>query len=103
MRDLRRTRPEVLPDGFIYRAAVVTHDEERALIEAIAMLPLRSVEFRGFTAKRKAVHFGVGYDFDEREVTEAPRMPDFLLPLRLKAAAIADLAPESFTEALVME
>ena len=30
-------------------------------------------------------------------------MPDFLLPVREKAAALAGEAPQSFTEALVME
>jgi alkylated DNA repair dioxygenase AlkB len=93
----------VLPDGFIYQANLLDEDEERHLIEHIAGLPFAPVEFRGFTAKRRAIHFGVGYDFADRAITPAPRMPDYLLPVRDRAAAIAAESPESFTEALLME
>ena len=93
----------VLPSGFIYQPNLLDESEERILLEHIASLPLSPVEFRGFTAKRRAIHFGVGYDFAERATTPAPRMPDFLLPVRGKAAAFAGEAPQSFTEALVME
>jgi beta-lactamase class A len=93
----------VLPDGFIYRPDVLTKDEERGLLEQIRALPFAPVEFRGFVAKRRAIHFGVGYDFDDRSLTTAPGMPDFLRPIRERAAAIASEPEESFTEALVME
>ena len=90
-------------EGFLYRPDVLTHDEERALIAAIAALPLAPVAFRGFTAKRRAIHFGAGYNFDQREVTAAPALPEFLLPVREKAAAVAGAAADTFTEGLVME
>jgi hypothetical protein len=61
-----------LPPGFIYRADVLTHDEERELLAEIGALSLAPVEFRGFTAKRRAIHFGAGYDFDKRALTDAP-------------------------------
>ncbi len=93
----------VLPNGFIYQADLLSEDDERVLLEHIAALPMAPVEFRGFTAKRRAMHFGVGYDFDDRAITPAPRLPDYLLPVRERAAAIVAEPPESFTEALVME
>jgi DNA oxidative demethylase len=93
----------VLPIGFIYQPHLLDVDEERVLLEHIASLPFSPVEFRGFTAKRRAIHFGVGYDFAERAVTPAPGMPDFLLPVREKAAGLAGEVPATFTEALVME
>jgi hypothetical protein len=96
-------RSTLLPNGFIYHPDLLTQDEERILLEQISALELAPVEFRGFIAKRRAIHFGVGYDFDDRAVTPAPSMPHFLIPVREKAAAIATLPPESFTEALVME
>ena len=43
------------------------------------------------------------HDFDERELPAAPGIPEFLLPVRERAAAIAGAAAESFTEALIME
>lgn len=87
----------------MYRPDILTGDEERALLETIAGLPFAPVAFRGFTAKRRAIHFGVGYDFDDRELSEAPHIPEFLLPVRDKAATIAGVAAESFTEGLIME
>lgn len=93
----------VLPAGFIYHPGLLEPDEERAFLLQIAALPFAPVEFRGFTAKRRAIHFGVGYDFADRAVTPAPPMPDYLIPIRQRAAAVADEAPDSFTEALVME
>jgi alkylated DNA repair dioxygenase AlkB len=93
----------VLPNGFTYQPDLLDQHEERVLLEQIAALPFAAVEFRGFTAKRRAIHFGVGYDFDDRAITTAPRMPDYLVPIRERAAAVADEPPESFTEALVME
>ena len=93
----------VLPVGFIYQPDLLTEEEETLLVRHIRSLPFAPVEFRGFVAKRRAVHFGVGYDFDDRDVTPAPRIPDFLLPLRQRAAAMAHEPADAFTEALVME
>jgi DNA oxidative demethylase len=93
----------VLPAGFIYHPDLIGPDEERALLQEIAALPFAQVEFRGFTAKRRAIHFGVGYDFADRAVTPAPAMPDYLIPVRQRAAAIAGEPDGSFTEALIME
>ena len=90
-------------EGLVYRPDVLTEAEERTLIEAFATLPLAPVAFRGFVAKRRAIHFGVGYDFDDRALTDAPGLPGFLLPVREKAAAIIGAAPEAFTEGLIME
>ena len=93
----------MLPNGFIYQPDLLDIEEERLLLEHIASLPFEPVEFRGFTAKRRAIHFGVGYDFADRAITPAPRIPEYLLPVRARAAAVAAEPPESFTEGLVME
>jgi alkylated DNA repair dioxygenase AlkB len=92
-----------LPAGFIYRPDLLTVDEERALLDRIAVLPFAPVEFRGFVAKRRAIHYGVGYNFDDRELAEAPGIPEFLLTVRDKAAGVASADPDVFTEALIME
>jgi alkylated DNA repair dioxygenase AlkB len=49
------------------------------------------------------VSFGWHYDFASSRVRPASDMPDFLLPLRDKAAALADIAPEALEHALVTE
>jgi beta-lactamase class A/alkylated DNA repair dioxygenase AlkB len=97
------TSSDVLPNGFIYTPDLLTGDEERALLAELASLPFEPVEFRGYTAKRRAIHYGVGYDFADRAVTPAPPMPDFLSTIRARAAATASESPDTFTEALVME
>ncbi len=95
--------PRALPSGFAYFADVITPAEERALIERIATLPFTAVVMRGFTARRRTVHFGVVYGFDSRRGAPGPDIPDFLLPLRARVAGLAELDPAAFTEALVTE
>jgi alkylated DNA repair dioxygenase AlkB len=91
------------PPGFIYQPDVFTLEEEEDALREIASLDLAPVMFRGFTAKRRAIHFGVGYDFDDRALVNAPGLPPFLLPIRQKAAEVAGHPPDAFTEGLVME
>ena len=93
----------MLPLGFVYQPDVLTVSEERELLDLIASLVMEPVHFRGFTAKRRAIHFGVGYDIDDRALRTAPSIPPFLLPMRERAAAVVAQPPETFTEALVME
>jgi alkylated DNA repair dioxygenase AlkB len=79
-----------LPEGFKYLPDAVTPDEERALIAEIVTLPLTAATYRGFTAKRRIVHF-------------EDAVPEFLLPLRDKAAALGDVDAVSLSTALVTE
>jgi alkylated DNA repair dioxygenase AlkB len=78
-------------------------DDERALLDAIRELPFREAEYRGYTAKRRIVSYGAGYDFDANELRPAPAMPDFLHPLRSKVAERIGMPPEHVTHALVTE
>lgn len=92
-----------LPDGFHYFPDSITTDEERDLVAQIVQLPLAPVVMRGFTAKRRTVHFGVVYGYSTWRLTPGPAMPDFLLPLRDRVAALAAADPDSFSEGLVTE
>jgi alkylated DNA repair dioxygenase AlkB len=49
------------------------------------------------------VSFGGRYDFSSHQLSEAPPIPEFLLPLRDRMARFADLAPESVQHAMVAE
>ena len=91
------------PDGFRYQAEVLPVDEERALVERIKELPLKEFEFHGYVGKRRVVSYGWHYDFGERKLYEADQIPEFLLPLRERAAAFADVAPGDLPHALVTE
>ena len=92
-----------LPDGMRYASDVISPDEERALVADLAHLPFRPFEFHGFLGKRRTVSFGWSYDFDGGSLQQSRGIPDFLLPVRARAAAFAGLDPDALEHALVIE
>ncbi|MGE5413338.1 MAG: alpha-ketoglutarate-dependent dioxygenase AlkB, partial [Syntrophomonadaceae bacterium] len=99
-RSIRRARP---PEGFRYAAGFLSLDEERELLERLRPLPFREFEFRGYLGKRRVVSFGFRYLYDERKLQPADPIPDFLRPLREKAAAFAELRADALVQSLVAE
>ena len=91
------------PEGLRYQTRLIEPVEERALAEAFAALPFKAFEFQGFTGNRRTVSFGWHYAFDGSGLHEAAPIPDFLLPVRAKAAALAGLQPEALQHALIIE
>lgn len=96
-------RPPAEPSGLVYAPGFVDAGEERALAERIAALPFKPFEFHGFTGNRRTVSFGMHYAFDGSGLREAEPIPDWLQPLRTRAAALAGLEPKAFVHALVIE
>jgi len=92
-----------LPPGFLLRPDFIDADEERALVRAIALLEFSKVEMRGVVAKRRTVHYGWTYGYRSRAAEPGPDIPEFLLPLRARAAAWAAIDPDAFAEALITE
>jgi alkylated DNA repair dioxygenase AlkB len=92
-----------LPEGFEYRPALVTSEEEAELIERFQALDFKPFEFHGYFGNRRVVSFGWRYDFASSRVQPAADIPDFLLPLRDRAAAFAEISPAAFEHALVTE
>jgi alkylated DNA repair dioxygenase AlkB len=92
-----------LPEGFEYRAELVSPDEEAALIEHFRELDFREYEFHGYFGKRRVVSFGLHYEANEGTAGNPTDIPGFLLPLRRKAAGFARLAPSELQQALVTE
>jgi alkylated DNA repair dioxygenase AlkB len=72
----------------------VTADEERALIAEIDSAALSPFRFQGWIGKRLTVSFGWHYDFDKATFQPTDPIPDWLLPLRQRAARFADLPPD---------
>ena len=66
-------------------------------------LPFPAFEFHGFLGKRRTVSFGWRYDFNGGGLGRTEPVPDFLLPVRERAAAFAALAPEALAHALIIE
>src|SRR5215207_1175163 len=91
------------PAGLVYAPDFVGAGEEAALAGRIAALPFRPFEFHGFTGNRRTVSFGLHYAFDGSGLSEAEPIPDWLEPLRARAAALAGFEPQAFVHALVIE
>lgn len=92
-----------LPEGFLRRTDLLSAVEEPELIDRLKELPFREFEFQGHLGKRRVVSFGWRYDFNERALRKADRIPAYLLPLRESAAAFADLAAPDLEQVLVIE
>lgn len=94
---------ESLPEGFEYRAGLVSPDEEAELVEQFRKLELHEYEFHGFLGKRRIISFGQHYDLADDTLRSASEIPDFLLPLRERAAGFAGVASSELQHALVTE
>ena len=94
---------EPLPQGFVHRPEFVTTDEEQVLLERIRGLQFREMKMRGVVAKRRIIDYGVKYSFETFKATPGPPIPDFLLPLRGRAAQLAAVNADRLAEALITE
>ena len=101
--DLFAPPPPALPEGLVYRPELLAQAEEAEIARAIEALELRPFEFRGYLGLRRVKAFGWRYDYGTRTMARAQDIPAFLLPLRERAAALADLAPAALEQALVTE
>jgi alkylated DNA repair dioxygenase AlkB len=91
----------VIP-GFALRDDFIDEAEEQALIAGIDSLGLAPFRFQGWTGKRLTRSFGWRYDFDDASFRQSEPIPDWLAPLRERAASFAELTPEAFVHALVV-
>jgi len=88
--------------GLAARDEFITPDEEAALIDAIGAIDLAPFRFQGWLGKRLTASFGWRYDFDTAAFDRTAPIPDFLLPLRARAAAFAGLQPEDLVQVLLV-
>jgi alkylated DNA repair dioxygenase AlkB len=92
-----------MPEGLEYRPSFISPAEESALAERIAVLDLKPFEFHGFQGNRRTMSFGWQYVFDGSGLRKAGDIPDFLLPLRDRAAAFAGVDADSVQHVLLIE
>ena len=97
-------RAASLPSGFSYQAGLIEPQCERALLAQLTRLPFHEFEFHGFQAKRRVVWFGWRYDFNGGGLrrTHEP-LPPFLISVRDRAAAYAQIKPWDLQQVLVTE
>jgi len=88
--------------GLELSEAVITAREELALIASIDGVELSPFRFQGWFGKRLTATYGWRYDFDTATFGPADPIPDWLLPLREKAADFARLKPGDLVQALLI-
>ena len=88
--------------GLAYRDALIDRDEETALIARIDEQHLEPFQFQGWLGKRLTRSFGWHYDFDTSRFGATDPLPDWLLPIRQRAAAFATLPEEALVQALLI-
>lgn len=95
--------PAKVPDGFIYRPNFISEAEEQALIREIQKLHLTPFKYYQFTGKRRTASFGWQYEFGASEITIAPDIPAFLLPVRTRAGTLFNIDPNNLAQASIIE
>lgn len=94
--------PAVVP-GLGFRDAIISPEEERALIHEIDAIELPHFPFQGWTSKRRTRSFGWHYDFDKSEFGPADPIPAFLSPLKSRAAAFAGVAADDVVQVSIIK
>ena len=82
--------------------AIVTAEEEQALIHLIDAAGLAPFRFHGWQGKRLTASFGWSYDFETGRLARTETIPAWLLPVRAKAARFAGLEARDLVQALLI-
>jgi len=88
--------------GLSQADAFVTPNEEQVLIASIDVVELSPFRFHGWLGRRLTASYGWQYDFDNASFAPAEAIPDWLLPVRAKAARFAGLEPDELVQALLI-
>jgi alkylated DNA repair dioxygenase AlkB len=92
---------EPLIPGLDYHKDLISAAEERALLDHLQTLNLAPFRFHGWIGNRKTQSFGWRYDFDDASFWPADPLPDWLLPLRARAAEFARVRPDDLVHVLI--
>ncbi|HUF92084.1 MAG TPA: hypothetical protein VMR23_06885 [Candidatus Limnocylindria bacterium] len=68
-------------------------------MDGIRRLDFGEVRMRGVAARRRAVHVGWVYGYESWRIEPGPAVPDFLLPLRARAATLAGVGDDRLVAA----
>ena len=93
---------EPLIAGLEYRERFIEEEEEETvLLDRLMPLNLARFRFHGWLGNRRTQSFGWRYDFDDASFTPTEPVPNWLHPLRVKAAEFAEVAPDEFVHVLI--
>lgn len=90
-----------LVDGLHYAESMISTAEEGALLDRLMPLELAPFRFHGWLGNRRTQSFGWRYDFDDASFTPGEPIPDWLLPVRSRAASFAGMESDEFVQALI--
>jgi len=76
-------------------------EEEADLLDVLESLRFDPIVMHGQEARRTARHFGLDYDYEARTPQPGEAVPDWILPVRARAAELAGLDTEQLVEILV--
>jgi DNA oxidative demethylase len=93
--------PSEEPEGLVYQPELLSVEEEAGLLERLDSLRFDPIVLHGRAARRTGRHFGLDYDYEARTPQPGEPVPDWLLPVRERAAALAGHEPEELVEILV--
>jgi alkylated DNA repair protein (DNA oxidative demethylase) len=88
-------------EGLIYVEGFVTPAEERAVLALLERLDYKPVVMRGQASLRGVRHFGLDYDYGERDVVPTEPLPGEIEWLRERAAALIERSPEDLAQILI--
>src|SRR3954468_7853873 len=103
MRSQKLASAADLPEGFRYSEEFITVAEHDDLLSRFATLEFRVFNFQGYVAKRRIIEYGFEYDFSSRKAASAPAIPEFLSPLKQRAADWAGIISDKIIEAVITE
>ena len=93
--------PSEEPEGLVYRPELISVDDEAELLRVLESLRFDPIVMHGQPARRTARHFGLDYDYEARTPQPGEPPPDWMLPVRARAAELAGHEPEELVEILV--
>jgi DNA oxidative demethylase len=93
--------PSEEPQGLVYEPELLSAEEEQRLLDRLESLRFDPIVLHGRAARRTGRHFGLDYDYEARTPQPGEPVPDWLLPVRERAAALAGHEPEELVEILV--
>jgi alkylated DNA repair dioxygenase AlkB len=93
--------PSEEPRGLVYAPELLTVDEEDDLLGVLGDLRFDPIVLHGRAARRTGRHFGLDYDYESRTPKPGEPVPDWLLPVRARAAELSGHAPDELVEILV--
>ena len=92
-----------VPEGFSYTPDFLSPADEHELLDRMRLVDFSRVEMSGGVARRRVVQYGRTYGFSTRRASPGRAIPEWLVPLRARAAEWAGLDADALEEALVTE